>query len=595
MKKIKKGIKFILFILAGILLFSISLPNNLFAQGMLNASISNQSNLNGHQADRWYFGKFAGLDFRQQDPVADLSNDSIFSNISLAIIADSAGDILFITNGRQAYNRFGQKMPNGDSLHGYYGNTMPALIIPKIGDENLFYIFTTHRPWQNPGDPGPFYGLEYHVVNMKLDGGLGDVTLKNIVMLGPEVSAKLCAVKQANGIDYWVVAHRFDSDEFCSFRVTSYGVDTNSYVSSHIGAVHAAPGEMNNAVGFMKISPDGSKLALAIFGSDIIEIFDFNNSTGNITNVISSGPVFDEVFGIEFSPDSRYLYATTTSASMPMPVYTPPSYLYQFDVNRGDEIFSHGFYNTIAIDTSGSYFGGMQLGTDGRIYVSRSPYDSAALSVIVNPKRHGDACNFTANAIDLQGRSCRFGFPNFVSTYFDLPHFEVSNTAFGDTVVFTLQNNSNIDEIIWQFGDPASGSNTSSEMQPRHVFSSPGIYQVQVTEYFNGLEYGSYSHTIEVINYQEIHENISNHSLLSIYPNPGNGNINLVFKEDVKEAVISVRNIFGQQVWGPVKLDGLVENEEIGLNLDHLPAGLYFIEIFNEEHNALFLKYQIIR
>ena len=226
------------------------------------------------------------------------------------------------------------------------------------------------------------------------------------------------------------------------------------------------------------------------------------------------------------------------------------------------------------------------MGTDGRIYVSRSPYDSAALSVIVNPKRQGDACNFTANAIDLQGRSCRFGFPNFVSTYFDLPHFDVSNSGFGDTVVFTLQNNSNIDEILWQFGDPASGSNTSSEMQPRHVFSSPGTYQVQVTEYFNGLEYGSYNHAIQVINYQEIHENISNHSLFSIYPNPGNGNINLAFKHEAKEVVISVRNILGQIVWGPVKFDGLVENEEIGIDLGKIPGGIYFIQISDKNISA---------
>ena len=164
----------------------------------------------------------------------------------------------------------------------------------------------------------------------------------------------------------------------------------------------------------MKISPDGTRLAVAIHGSDLYEIFNFNSSTGKVTDVITSAATFDESYGIEFSPDSRYLFATTTSSSMPSPVYTPPSYLFQFDVSRGDEMFSQGFYDTIASDTTGSYLGGIQLATDGKIYVSRAPYGDSSLSVIQNPKRQGLACNFNSEAIYLQGRTCRFGFPNFI-------------------------------------------------------------------------------------------------------------------------------------------------------------------------------------
>lgn len=603
MKKIKKGIKFILFILAGIFLFTISLPNNLFAQGNLNATISHQSNLNGHQADRWYFGQNAGLDFRGQDPVFDPTNYILNIPTSPAVIADSNGNILFFSEGTRVYNDSNQIMLNGEGFHGFVGYSMPVLIVPKPGNDSIYYIFTTHRPRQNQFDPSTIYGLEYNEINMNKDSGLGEVVQKNIVLLQPEVSSRLSAVKHSNGVDYWIMGHRYDSvdlyraREFCAFLVTEDGINPN-YVSSIIGSEHGGNGnwgDSNKGIGYMKFSPDGSKLAIAILGSNLFEIFNFDRSTGKVTNSISSGPIFIDAYGIEFSPDSKYLYATSLSTALPVPGNIPPSYLFQFDLSVGETMFITGFYDTIAADTSGSYFGGIQLGTDGRIYVSRSPYGNSSLSVIQNPKRQGPACNFTSNAIYLQGKTCHFGFPNFVSSYFDLPHFEVSNTALGDTVVFTLQNNSNIDEIFWQFGDPASGSNTSSEMQPKHVFSSPGIYQVQVTEYFNGVEYGTYGHAVEIKNYQLISENIANHALFSIYPNPGNGIINLVFKQDLKEAVISVGNIFGQTVWGPVKIDGLVENEEICIDLVHLPAGLYFIEVLNEDKAVVSVKYLLAR
>jgi gliding motility-associated-like protein len=477
--------------------FILITPGNLYSQGYLKAEVRNTNcTVANHEADRWFFGQNAGLDFRSQDPEPDPSNYVLNVPTSPAVMADSNGNILFYTDGIKVYDRHANVMPNGDGLHGFVGYTMPVLIVPKPGSDSIYYIFTTHRPKQNASDPQTVYGLEYNEVNLNRNGGDGEITRKNKVLLQPEVSSKLTAIKNSNGVDYWVVAHKFNSSEFCSFRVTSNGLDTANYVSSVVGIIHAAPGETNNGIGFMKISPNGTKLALAIHGSDIYEIFNFDASNGKVSNAVTSSPIFNEAYGIDFSSDSRYLYATTTSTSLPQPNYTPPSYLFQFDVSLGNSIFSS--FDTIAVDTNGSYFGGIQLGTDGRIYVSRSPYGNAALSVIRNPKRPGAACNFTLNAMDLQGKKSRFGFPNFIQSYFDLPHFDVENICFADTTLITLQNNSNIDNISWQFGDPGSNSNTSSSLTPDHVFSGPGSYTVQVTETYNGITYGPYTETVVV-------------------------------------------------------------------------------------------------
>ena len=476
-------------------------PRILMSQGYLKAELRNTNcPVANHEADRWYFGANAGLDFRSQNPVTDASNSIMDRPSSLAIMADSNGNVLFYTEGEKVYDRNYQVMPNGSGLHGFRGYTMPALIVPKPGSDSIYYIFTTHRPRKDASDPSIVYGLEYNEVNMNRNGGYGDVTRKNKVLLDPEVSSKLSAVKNSNGIDYWLVAHKFNSDEFCSFRVTSNGVDTSDYVSSYLGTIHLGPGATNNANSYMKLSPDGTKLALAIHGSDVFEIFEFNASNGNVTNAVTSPPIFQDAYGVEFSPDSKYLYGSTTSIEFPDFTDTIPEFscIIQFDVSLGNSIFNTNNFDTIVVDTLGSYFGGMQLGTDGRIYVARSPYGNASLSRIENPKRPGTACNFTSNAIDLQGKKSHFGLPNFMQSYFDLPHFDVENVCFEDGTIFTLQNNSNIDNISWQFGDPAGNPSTSTDIMPTCEFSGPGTYTVQVTEVFNNVSYGPYTETVFV-------------------------------------------------------------------------------------------------
>jgi gliding motility-associated-like protein len=480
-----------------IFLSTIFSSGSLFSQTYLKAEVRGTNcPIADHEADRWYFGQNAGLDFRGQDPVADMTNFLLNIPTSAAVMSDSNGIVLLFTDGIKVYNHQGQVIANGDGLHGFVGYTMPVLIVPKPGSDSVYYVFTTHRPKQNANDPQTVYGLEYNEVKMNRNGGAGEVTIKNKVLLPPEVSSKLSAVKNSNGVDYWVVAHKFNSNEFCSFAVTKNGVDTNNYVSSSLGTIHAAPGETNNGIGYMKISPDGTRLALAIHGSDVYELYNFDASSGKVSNVITSPATFDEAYGIEFSPDTKYLYGTTTSTSLPQPNYTPPSYLFQFDISKGNAIFSPGNYDTIALDTLGSYFGGIQLGTDGRIYVSRSPYGNAALSVIQNPKRPGTACNFVTNALDLQGKKSRFGFPNFVQSYFDLPHFDVENVCFEDATNFILQNNSNIDNVSWEFVD---GSQVVlNSIQPAYQFTGPGSYDIAVRETYNGVTYGPYNETVVI-------------------------------------------------------------------------------------------------
>jgi gliding motility-associated-like protein len=152
----------------------------------------------------------------------------------------------------------------------------------------------------------------------------------------------------------------------------------------------------------------------------------------------------------------------------------------------------------VAVNANAEYFAGLQLATDGRIYVARSPYGFDELGVIYNPKRPGTECNFNyldgnSSGFSLGGARSKYGFPVYMQSYFDVPHFNAEMICFSDTTVLKLTNYANVQSVIWDFGDPGSSSNTSTSLQPTHIFSTPGEFTVAVTEN------GSYTYTERVV------------------------------------------------------------------------------------------------
>lgn len=480
----------------------LALPLFLSGQGYYKVEVRGTNcAVSNHEADLWYFGQNAGIDFRGDEAVPALNNDVLHAIQGSANICDSLGNLLMMTDGTRVWNKIEALMPNGTGLQGDPGVSMPAIIIPKPGNPNIYYIFTVDRPKFGPFDAS-VYGLRYSEVDITLPS-LGDVTVLKNKPLVPEVSEKITAVKHQNGIDYWVVAHEWNSSRFVIMKVTADGVDTLNIRYQSIGTSHeGTPPDNrynNNALGFMKFSPDGSKLAIAIQGKKMYEIYNFSNGTGDLSLIKSSDTIYSGAYGVEFSPDSKFLYASTAFVGG-----TPDSTsrLYQFSVDDGPAIFDNPV--ELAVNTTAEYFCGLQLATDGRIYVARSPYGNDVLGVIYNPKRPGLECNFNmlnGNPSEfslggLPGKRSRYGFPSFIQSYFDVPHFDVEMVCFSDTTSFKLTNPANVTSISWDFGDPNSGgSNTSNLLAPTHVFSAPGTYNVTVLE--NGVY--SYNETINVV------------------------------------------------------------------------------------------------
>ena len=229
------------------------------------------------EADFWYFGKNAGIRFTDSGPVA-LQDGVLNTEEGCSVISSKEGVLKFYTDGITVWNSKHEIMMNGAGLKGDPSSTQSSVAIPRpkhSGEYYLFSIAATAQP----------NGMCYSLVDTRRNGGLGEVIQeqKNVFIASP-VTEKMTAVAHRNGTDIWVIAHKWNSDEFLAYLVTENGVNMTPVVTK-IGKVHQ--GTVLNTQGYMKSNPDGTNLALALEEEDVVEIFDFDNSTGVLSNVIS--------------------------------------------------------------------------------------------------------------------------------------------------------------------------------------------------------------------------------------------------------------------------------------------------------------------
>jgi gliding motility-associated-like protein len=450
------------------------------------------------QADLWYFGEKAGLDFRF-GTVTPVPNENMMTAFKASSsICDSLGNLLFYSDGKRVWDRTNTIMPNATGLAGDLGVTQPCIIVPWPGDSSLYYIFTVDILKFQDSVTYTTKGLSYTLIDLKLRNGLGDAVSSslNVPVLSP-VCQKLTAVKHKNGNFFWVIAHEWNSDKFYAYLITNAGMAPP--VISAVGSISGGSSkDANNAVGYLKASPDGKRLALAITQKKKIEVFDFNDETGVVSNSKSYTATKPNVnpYGIEFSPNGRFLYATLFEiGGVEHP--SMPSFIYQFNLKNG-------LVNPVVIDSVfGIRVAAMQLGTDGRIYISRtnnilSKRDS--LEVIYNPNRAGTACNFnllnnvSGSSFPLLGRKSIYSLPNFVQSYVNIPPFTWDSVCHGNVTQFRITNKANIDSQSWDFGD----GGTSNAQDPLYAYANPGSYWVKLTETFNGQ---AYTDSVSVTNY----------------------------------------------------------------------------------------------
>ncbi len=111
-------------------------------------------------------------------------------------------------------------------------------------------------------------------------------------------------------------------------------------------------------------------------------------------------------YGIEFSSSGRRLYVSSLFGGE----------IKQFDIGRYNKDKIKSSEKVIRKKKKNRQTGALQLGVDGKIYIS--DLSETKISVIAKPNFIGKKCTLTKDYIDLGDKKGRFGFPTFVQSFF---------------------------------------------------------------------------------------------------------------------------------------------------------------------------------
>lgn len=441
--------------------------------------------LSQKETNYWYFGSNAGLFFNNAPPVP-LTNGVLGASEGSASISDSNGNLLFYTNGETVWNKNHQIMTNGTGLWGdelCLSSTQAAIIIPQPLSTNIYYIFTTEG--QAGLCSGGYGGISYSIVDMSLSSGNGSVTTKNVPLLTP-TAEKVTAVHNSNGTDIWIMTRHWGSNAKYAWLMTSSGLNTTAVISNIGAAQNYTINSNAGTQGYMKFSPDGKKLACVEGFAGTIELFDFNSTTGTLSNLMT---LPGASYGVEFSSDSKRLYGTSWNSN-----------ILQWDLTLATETLINNSQTLIHQTPFSSTMDitlGLQLGSDCRIYVARDFNDT--IGVIQNPGQLGLSCNYNHNGIPLSGKYSNSGLPNFIQSYFK-------------------------------------------------NCSPVGINEIELE------------------------------STLTVFPNPFASEINIILKQNFKQATFIIRDVLGQIVLFD-KINDVHNSHTNKIAVNFLSSGIYFFEM----------------
>ncbi len=409
--------------------FTIFLPQGIFAQ---------------KEGATWCFGTNSSLNFSLDYPAP--LNSSFNSKEGSSGISDINGKLVLYTDGKKLWNVQNQLIT--ENLAGSEHSTQSSLILRKPDSKGLYYIFTidevdpSKEKWGN--------GLSYSVFNTETNSF--EPELYNKSLMGGWLNGcteKITAISHLNGKDYWIIAHEVKLSVFKIFLLTSnglinqpdqiVGLDHHVEVSSKMGAQ-----------GYLKGSPKGDRIALAIEGIKRFEVFEFDNATGTILNPIqideNQGEIDFGAFGLEFSPTGKYLYGSNRQDGI----------IYRWNIESADPQIVKISRQVIRPQRDVKC-GALQLASNGKIYVAME--GKSYLGVIDSPDM--EDCRFNELGASLTNPEngsagiCGFGLPNLPADYFRQDIYFANNCS-GSLTTFYLASNDVVDNPPeWQLnGNP---------------------------------------------------------------------------------------------------------------------------------------------
>ncbi|CAL2087197.1 T9SS type B sorting domain-containing protein [Tenacibaculum sp. 190524A02b] len=378
------------------------------------------------EANIWYFGQKSGLNFNTIPPTA--LNDGALSTLEgCSSFSDANGNLLFYSDGIKVYDKNHQIMTftNGilaNNLKGDPSSTQSGMIIPKPKSNSIYYLFTVDDGPRIDFSTGQIIengkGFNVYTIDMSLNSGLGQlIDEDNDGVFFKDLSdgkfndwtEKVAAVRGSECNTFWVVS--CNDNEFYAYKIDENGINATPVISPANALITRR--------GYLKLSPDGSKLAVANQGNNESLLYSFDNLTGKLSSTQTQLTTWNDgqAYGIEFSRNSTKLYVSTTEFFTD-DITNPSTYkLFQFDLTSDDIRNSKEL-----IHRQDGFRGALQLGPNGKIYATipqsySNPGGFAThLDVIENPNAPASDIRFIENAIPLNKTLSTQGLPPFISS-----------------------------------------------------------------------------------------------------------------------------------------------------------------------------------
>lgn len=432
------------------------------------------------EANVWYFGRNAGIDFNS-GTASTVNNGLLNTDEGCSSIADENGNLLFYSDGINVWTANHQlmKYTNGtlaNNLEGNPSSTQSGLIIPNPEDENIYYIFTVGTDFVGnsayPSNPG----FNYYTIDISQGNG-GEIIAGPVDLANGRSnlwSEKVTAVQGADCSELWVLS--IVQDTFYAYKIDGNGVQDTTPITS------ASNYFLQDKRGYLKVSPDGTKIALADFtnsGNGRLVLFDFDNTTGIVSSsgtILTNGSSDGSPYGVEFSQQSTKLYSSLYERN------SNNFKIFQYDLLELDIASTK-----TQIWSENGFRGALQLGPDGKIYASVP--DRTYLGAIENPEANAVNINYNSNAISLGSGISSQGLPPFIQSFFapvniiNIQTNEVLNNTnqvlcIGDSYQIEPEKNDPSDTYTW-YKDTVEIANTRILSVNNENFGT-GLYEVKI-------------------------------------------------------------------------------------------------------------------
>lgn len=331
---------------------------------------------------------------------------------SAAMISDTAGNLLFYSNGCRVRNADFEVMPNGDSLipgHPYQNYCFSSvgmapregmIILPDPADSQGYWLLnqatdTLHHPFIHLHKI--FY---YGYVDMSLDNGRGDVTHKGQRLGNDSLFSGMTAYRHANDRDWWIIIGKEFEHTFYKILLDDQGLHWLDTIILDT----KLPNKKGSSGGQNIFSPDGTHYIQFPGPNDAVYVMDFDPLTGDISNPQRYDWPRQGLFGgCSVSPSGQFLYVNDGATLWQLDLWDQDPMSSLTVVGEWDQFFEPEGWPI--------GFGRQRLGPDCRIYVGSTDW-SRYIHVILHPDRKGTDCDFRQRYIHTPAYTS-YGIPNF--------------------------------------------------------------------------------------------------------------------------------------------------------------------------------------